>query len=298
MGRFMSKNIHMMILNEDTRAQLLSKSKNATREKDNKNRYQKRVKSKVRSNVSQLNKIDFNQLFKDNIVTLNLEVDGETNTYLVTISFGGFLDHLRNQLEKADNIFSLRVVIRALLDSFNSDNVYIKCSCPDFRYRFAYWLSKNDIIAGNEKENRPSDITNPTNSLGDGCKHIMLVLSNTSWIIKLGSVITNYYNYMEKHYKKLWADIIYPAVWDKKYEEPIQLDIDSIDDIDELDTTSDMVDKSNIYARDKNKFKKGNTQGIRFAPKDSDKEKNYSIFDKSDKIDDNEEDLIDDGDEQ
>ena len=59
----MSKNIHMMILNEDTRAQLLSKSKNATREKDNKTRYQKRVKSKVKANVSQLNKIDFTLLF-------------------------------------------------------------------------------------------------------------------------------------------------------------------------------------------------------------------------------------------
>lgn len=268
-----------MLLNEEKRTQLISKSKSAQKEKDGKTRYQKRVKSKVRANVSQLNKIDFNQLFKDNIMTVNLEVDGETDTYLVTMSFGGFLDQLRDELEKANNIFSLRVVIRALLNSFNSDNVYIKCSCPDFRFRFAYWLSRNNIIAGNEKETRPSDITNPNNTLGDGCKHIMLVLSNTSWIIKLGSVVTNYYNYMEKHYKKLWADVIYPAVWDKEYEEPIQLSLDDIEDIDQLDTSSDMVDKSNIYARDKNKFKKGNTQGIRFAPKDSDKEKNYSIFD-------------------
>lgn len=116
----------------------------------------------------------------------------------------------------------------------------------------------------------------------------MLVIGNTSWIIKLGSVVTNYYNYMEKHYKKLWADVIYPAVWNKKYEEPIQLDIDSIDDIDQLDTATDMVDKSNIYARDKNKFKKGNTMGVRFAPKNSDendKNKNYSIFDKQKDID-------------
>lgn len=166
---------------------------------------------------------------------------------------------MRDELEKANNIFSLRVVIRALLNSFNGDNVYIKCSCPDFRFRFAYWLSRNNIIAGNEKETRPSDITNPNNTLGDGCKHIMLVLSNTSWIIKLGSVVTNYYNYMEKHYKKLWADVIYPAVWDKEYEEPVQLSLDDIEDIDQLDTSTDTVDKSNIYARDKNKFKKGNT---------------------------------------
>lgn len=78
---------------------------------------------------------------------------------------------------------------------------------------------------------------------------------------------------MEKHYKKLWADIIYPAVWDKQYEEPVQLDIDTLD-IDDLDTSSDMIDKSNVYAKDKNKFKPGNTQGIRFTSKPSRDERN------------------------
>ena len=105
----------------------------------------------------------------------------------------------------------------------------------------------------------------------------MLVISNTSWIIKLGSVVYNYYNYMEKHYKKMWADIIYPAIWDKKYEEPIQLDLDTYDK-DALDTDASTIDKSNIYARDRGKFKKGNTMGVRFAPKE-DKEKNMSLLD-------------------
>lgn len=263
-----------MIINEEKRNQLISRSKQAELEKDGKTRYQKRVKSKLKANVSQLNKVNFNQLFKDNIMTVNLEVEGETDTYIVSISFGGFLDELHRELKRANDIFSLRIVIRALLNSFNSDNVYIKCSCPDFRYRFGYWASRNDIIVG-EKENRPSDKTNPNNTLGAGCKHIMLVIANTSWIIKLGSVVTNYYNYMEKHYKKLWADIIYPAVYDKKYEEPVQLDIDTMDQI-ELDTSSDVIDQSNIEARDRGKFKVGNKQGIRFAPKDN---KNPSIFD-------------------
>lgn len=215
-------------------------------------------------------------------MTVNLEVEGETDTYLVSISFGGFLDELHKELRKANDIFSLRVVIRALLNSFNSDNVYIKCSCPDFRYRLGYWASKDNIIVG-EKETRPSDKTNPNNTLGAGCKHIMLVISNTSWIIKLGSVVTNYYNYMEKHYKKLWADIIYPKVWEKEYTEPVQLDIDSVDQTD-LDTSSDMIDKSNIEARDRGKFKVGNKSGIRFAPNPSNN-KNPSIFDLEDESD-------------
>ena len=62
---------------------------------------------------------------------------------------------------------------------------------------------------------------------------------------------------MEKHYKKLYADIIYPAIYQRKYQEPIQLDIDTMD-VDTLDTTRDTIDKSNRYARDKGKFKQGN----------------------------------------
>lgn len=267
-----------MYLNEDKRSQLLSASRSAEKEKDGKTRFQKRVKSKVKSNVSNLNKVNFNQFFKDNIMTVNLDVVGETNEYVVTISFGGALDEIHRELKKANNILNLKVVIRALLNSFNSDNVYIRCSCEDFKYRFSYWLSKNKVIAG-ELENRPSDKTNPNNTLGRGCKHIMLVLSNTSWIIKLASVVYNYINYMEKHYKKLYADLIYPKIYEKEYEEPVQLDIDTKDQ-DELDTSTDTIDKSNIYARDKGKFKVGNKQGVRFAPKTDNR--NISIFDLED----------------
>ena len=124
-----------------------------------------------------------------------------------------------------------------------------------------YWQTKNGVSSG-DPENRPSDITNPDDKLGSACKHVLLVLSNTSWLLKVGSTILNYIRYMEKHYEKLYADIIYPAVYGKHYEEPVQLDL--FDD-GTLETDTDTLDKSNEYARTKNQFKKGNTQGIRFA---------------------------------
>ena len=68
---------------------------------------------------------------------------------------------------------------------------------------------------------------------------------------------------MQKHYQKLYADIIYPAIYGKEYEEPVQL---TIDDTDELDTSTEIIDKSNQFASDNSKFQKGNTQGVRFAP--------------------------------
>ena len=205
-----------------------------------------------------------NKLFKDDILTVDINVKGETDNYTVKISFGGFCELLQDQIEKQQGRLDYKAVTRALILGFNKDDVFIHCSCPDASYRMNYWQTKNGISSG-DPENRPSDITNPNDTLGSACKHVLLVLSNTSWLLKVGSTILNYIRYMEKHYRKLYADIIYPAVYGKEYEEPVQLDLFNDDT---LETDTDTIDKSNEYARTKNQFKQGNTQGIRFASKD------------------------------
>lgn len=250
-------------LREDTRNKLMSKSKQSAKGMQ---RFKRRVKSRVANTVKQYNSIDMNKLFKQDILTVDINVKGETNDYTVKISFGGFLQLLLDQIEKQDGKLDLKAVTRALVNGFNKDDVYIHCSCPDWKYRFNYFATRNQINSG-EAENRPSDITNPNDTLGSACKHVLLVLSNTSWIIKVGSTIYNYINYMQKHYEKLYADIIYPSIYGKAYEEPVQL---TIDDTDELDTSKETIDKSNTYAADKQKFKIGNKEGIRFAPNNSD----------------------------
>jgi hypothetical protein len=205
-----------------------------------------------------------NKLFKEDILTVNLPVKGETDDYVVKITFGGFLEILRDQIRDKEQV-EFRDISRAAIIGFNKDDVFINCSCPDFRYRFAYYSTRNDFNSG-APENRPSDITNPDDSLGSACKHVLLVLNNTSWIIKVASVINNYIRYMERHYEKLYADVIYPAIYGKKYTEPVQLSFDDIDnETDELQTDTDTIDKANVYNKQRTQFQKGNTQGIRFA---------------------------------
>lgn len=248
----------LQVLHEDSRSKLLSKSKQTDKGFQ---RFKKRVKSRVANSVKQYNAIDMNKLFKDDILTVDVNVKGETDNYTVKISFGGFCELLQDQIEKQKGELNYKAVTRALILGFNKDDVYISCNCADWQYRFAYFATKNQITSG-EPETRPSDITNPDDKLGSACKHVLLVLSNTSFLLKVASTILNYIRYMEKHYQKLYADIIYPSVYGKTYEEPVQLDIS---DSDELDSSSDMLDTSNEYARTKNQFKQGNTQGVRFA---------------------------------
>lgn len=255
----------MSKLFEDSRQQLISKSKNSAKGKQ---RFNRRNKSKVANTVKAMNSIDMNKLFKEDILTVNIPVHGETDDYTVKITFGGFLEILRDQLNE-NNAVDFRAVSRAAIIGFNKDDVFINCSCPDFQYRFSYWTTRNKINSG-APENRPSDITNPDDSLGSACKHILLVLNNTSWIIRVSRVITNYIRYMEKHYKKLYADIMYPAIYGKKYEEPVQLTIDDTDSTDKLatETDTDTLDTANKYNQERTKFQKGNDKGVRFAPEE------------------------------
>lgn len=264
----------MSILQEDRRSELIAKGRHAAKEKGTgKSRYEMRVKSRVSHSTREYNQIDMNSVFKNNILTVSIPVQGETDNYLVKIKFGGFLDTLRNFIDRQDGELNLRAITRALIDSFNRDDVYIHCSCPDWTYRMAYWASVHDLNSG-EPENRPSDITNPKNELGPGCKHVMLVLSNMNWLIKVASVINNYIKFFERNRKKEYADIIYPAIFGKKYEEPIQL---SIDDTDELTSDTDTIDAANVQGAVSGRFQKGNE--YRFKPKETPPKNQMSIDD-------------------
>ena len=247
-------------LNEKSRMSLLNQSKSSEKGME---RYKKRTKSKLAATVKQFNSIDMNKLFKDDIFTIDIGVQGETDSYVVRISYGGFLNILHDQLrnEKKEQV-DLKMITRALITGFNRGDVYIHCSCDDFKFRYAYWASRRGINSGTQ-QNIPSKITNPDDDLGSACKHTLLVLSNTSWILKCASTIWNYINYMKDHYQKLYQTIIYPAIYQKEYEEPIQMDLFNDDT---LETDKDTIDKSNQYGKYRTKFKKGNTQGVRFAP--------------------------------
>ena len=218
---------------EDKRSQLLSRSKTGDayviwNQFKGKNRYQRRLYSRLAASVKNFNSIDMNKLFKDDILDVDIDVKGETDIYVVRISFSGFLDELHNFLNN-NKPLDRKIISKALVRAFNADNVYINCTCPDFRYRGKYWATKNNILIG-APETRPSDITNPNDTKGPGCKHINLALSDSSWLIKVSSVIYNYINYMKEHDERLYQKYIYPAIYQKPYDpdEEVQLDITDV----------------------------------------------------------------------
>lgn len=67
--------------------------------------------------------------------------------------------------------------------------------------------------------------------------------------------------------KQQYSTIIYPAIYGKKYEEPVQ---QNMFDTDELDTDTDTIDTSNKEARTRGQFKAGNK--YRFTKQENNKD--------------------------
>ena len=133
-------------------------------------------------------------------------------------------------------------------------------NCPDMKFRLQYFNTRNKINS-TPPQMIPSNITNPHDRLGPGCKHVMMVLSNTSWIMRVASVIKNYITYMERNRENQYAKIIYPAIYGKEYEKPVQVGM--FDNKDELETEKQTLDTTNRYARTRTQFDKDNPYRIR-----------------------------------
>ena len=154
-------------------------------------------------------------------------------------------------------------------ENFLVDAGVILHNCPDWKYTMAGWATRNDIDAVKGEQpliwlptTPPDRRRNPKDTKGAGCKHVLLVLSNNTWLMKVAMVIINYVKYMEKHSQKLYADIIYPAIYQQPYSDDVQLDMFSDD---ELTTDETDIDTANKYAREKGRFQKGNQSGVQFT---------------------------------
>lgn len=200
-----------MKLLEVKKSQLVSRSRSNPR-------FNRRLRSKVSNNTRDYQLIDMNKLFKKDILEVGLPVKGETDDYVVTISYEGVIATLKQYL-KTEKL-ELRLVVKALVSNFNNKDVFINCGCPDFQYRFNFWSTVNRFNANNP-EMRPSKITNPDDNLGSTCKHGQLILNNTGWALKVASVINNYIKFMKLRNRNLYDKIISPALYDVEPEEDI-----------------------------------------------------------------------------
>lgn len=251
------------ILLEDSRATLVGKSRNAGQYKhptQGKNRFERKRLSKIANAVKAYNKIDMNKLFKEDTLVVNIPVIGETDQYTVTIKMEGVVSEIAKNIKNNNNKLEYKTILQALTKVFNTANIYVKCTCDDYKYRFAHWNIVNNVSVDDTAQDPGpgKGIRNPKDDMGRGCKHILLVLANGDWILKVASVINNYIHYAEEKLQKPFLKIIFPKLYGIPADEMVEQDL--VDDDKYLDSSTGLIDAINDYGKQRGRYTKGSNK--------------------------------------
>lgn len=255
--------IELLKLEEATRTQLIAQSKNVGQYKDTSrgaNRMARKKYSKIANAVKSYNAIDMNKVFKQDILQVDIPVVGETDEYTVTIKIEGVIAEIQKNIKNNDNKFEYRTIIQALTKVFNTTDVYVKCTCSDFKYRFAHWnIIKNVSVDDSSQDPGPGKgIVNPNDDKGRGCKHILLTLSNGEWMMKVASVINNYCHFLSEKKPEAFLKLVFPKLYGVPADEAAENEL--VADNEDLETGKDLIDTINEWARNRGKFQKGSNK--------------------------------------
>ena len=251
------------LLLEDTRNMLVNKSRSVGTYKDTsrgKNRFDRKKYSSVAKTVKQYNKIDMNKLFKEDILEVIIPVVGEHDSYTVTVKMEGVVKEIANNIKNNKNQLEYRTIIQSLTKVFNSSNIYIKCNCQDYKYRFAHWNIVNNVsVDDSASDPGPGHgIANPNDDKGRGCKHILLVLANGDWLMKVASVINNYIHYAEEKLRQPFLKLIFPKLYGITIDEATDKEL--VPEDFDLDSTTEIIDLINDYGKNRGKYQKGSNK--------------------------------------
>ena len=268
--------LELLRLGEATRTQLVAQSRNVGTYKDQsrgRNRFERKKHVRQANSVKSYNSIDMNKVFKQDILQVNIPVVGETDEYTVTVKLEGVVAEIQKNIKNNGNKFEFRTVIQALTKVFNTTDVYVKCSCPDFKYRFAHWnIIKNVSVDDSSQDPGPGKgIANPNDDKGRGCKHILQVLANGNWMMKTSSVIVNYCHFLSEKKPDAFLKLVFPKLYGVPADEAAENDL--VEDNEDLETGKDLIDLVNEWARTRGRFKKGSNKNPISNTGPSDKKK-------------------------
>ena len=250
----------LLKLTEMNRTTLVAQSRSVGAYKNQergKNRFDRKKYSKVANSVKSYNQIDMNKLFKNDILQVNIPVVGENDEYVVTIKLEGVVAEIQKNIKNNGNKLEYRTVIQSLTKVFNTADVYVKCTCADYKYRFAHFnIIKNVSVDDSSNDPGPGKgIVNPNDDKGRGCKHVLLVLANGDWMMKVASVINNYCHYLSEKKPEAFLKLVFPKLYGVPADEAAENDLVESEEM--LESGKDLIDIINEWAKNRGKFKKG-----------------------------------------
>ena len=164
---------------EKTRQELLTKQKRETPE---------RVQRAGAYAVSGI-EVD-SEAFLNDWLVITTNISGNGHTYVDKIAFKGIMKDLI-EIAKTDNkhYINSKLVIKSLHQSLDKNDIYIDCSCPDFKFRYDYWATKEKFKWGKLQPSNGKEIRNPNNTIGCMCKHLFALLRSNNFLNKVSDKI-------------------------------------------------------------------------------------------------------------
>lgn len=157
---------------EKTRQELLKKQKSETPE---------RILRSHAYSVSQIS-IDSDAFLNDWLV-IKTKISGNNKTYEDAIAFKGVTTDLIESIKNSpSHVVNSKSIIKSIHASLDKQDVYIDCSCPDFKYRYAYFATKDKFKWGKLQNSNGKEIRNPNNDIGCMCKHLYALLRSNKFL--------------------------------------------------------------------------------------------------------------------
>lgn len=267
------------LLLERKRSEILNRSRTGDNYKTRpgENRYTRRTKSRVAATVADYNRIDMDAFFKADMLEFDISVKGETDDYTVTVLFENVLKEIKRNVSQNKGKFEFKCVMQALMRVFNSEDIYVACSCKDFVYGgYNYYSFKGNYNSNPQlgKALEKPVIRNPNDTKGDACKHILLCLSNLDWIMKIASVINNYVKYCRDRMSYNYWRYIAPTIYDD-VEAQRASDAET-----KLASDKGTIGKANVAAPTRGRFVKGSNINPAYAGDLADAQRKSGVFSK------------------
>ena len=89
------------------------------------------------------------------------------------------------QSTSTKNQINSKVVTQAIMNSIDGMDILVNCSCPDWKYRFAYMATQLGYKYGEPQNERNKYHKTNKENYGALCKHLTALLSNKRWLSKI-----------------------------------------------------------------------------------------------------------------
>ena len=198
------------ILLEKNRKELLLKQKRETPERV------ERANSYSINNVT----IDPTALLSDWLV-ITTNISGNGSTYSDSIAFKFVMTDLIEQAKKSPkHVVNSKLIIKSIHESLDKQDIYIDCSCDDFKYRYSFWSTQEKYKWGNLQTSNGKKIRNPKNDMGSMCKHLYALLRSNKFLNLISdkimrTIMANFDVLVKKFNINILEFVVNTATYDK-----------------------------------------------------------------------------------